>query len=229
VAQADGAQLYYSELKKFRTSQGGSPHIGPNAKLFGQQVTGLTSLIDLSNETGITGPVIVTEWVVEAGNRLWIVRSSQEVTNENDASSEQREKSANNDYQIDLTGMNLDVPSASLVAQERHSPGFDGLGSQSTNGDLPFPSWWNGDCDTNHYRAVAKRDAYPAGPIAPVAPVAPFDPSFPATPDPPGTSGRRPRITSRNSRRRSWHVSRRPPSRQGAHWRPQRSVTLMRI
>lgn len=77
IAQAGGAQLYRSTLYQYRLREGDHPQAGPVATLFGQQVTGEVSLMlgDTSQDFSST---VVVEWVVEAGQRLWIVRITQE-------------------------------------------------------------------------------------------------------------------------------------------------------
>ena len=69
---------YDLALRNYRLQQGGKVQDGPSATLFGQEVTGSRSLVDLFIDGPVSKPVVIDEWVVEAGDRLWIIRSSEE-------------------------------------------------------------------------------------------------------------------------------------------------------
>lgn len=78
VAQAGMAGQYRNLLQKYRIRQGGTPQPSQPITLFGKQVVGSTSLVKIKTNSDVEKPVLITEWVVEAGKRLWIVRASQE-------------------------------------------------------------------------------------------------------------------------------------------------------
>ena len=77
TAQPHSAEAYREQLAQHRRIQGGRPRSGPVATLFGQQVTGSASTVEIYVSVFAPQPVHIIEWVVEAGSRLWIVRISQ--------------------------------------------------------------------------------------------------------------------------------------------------------
>ena len=164
VAKSQGANLYRTLLRDHRRQQGGNLQPGPIATFFGEQVAGSVSVVRLTIGVSVARPVIIVEWVAEAGNRLWIFRVSQEVeTAENSVLQSQISPLVNSLESISLRSANVDAPSTSLAAGNT-PPIVDSQAVQQVSAeDLPFPSWWSGDCDTNNYRAAAGIDAYPLG------------------------------------------------------------------
>jgi hypothetical protein len=136
-------------------------------RLFGEDVVGSTSVVDLRIGSQEPTPVAITEWVVEAGERIWIVRASQEL------GSDSAEQTALLQCRQALSTMelksdDLHQPSTSLRATQRPVPreALDTtglLGSSSDGPDLPFPSWWSGECDINNYLVVTGQPSYPLG------------------------------------------------------------------
>jgi hypothetical protein len=164
TAQVNGAKIYRTALEEYRKRQGGSPQTGPTASLFGQQVAGSTSIVNLNIDVLTAKPVLIVEWVVEAGSRLWIIRASQEIKVEEDQPLQRQAQLLKSHlYHISLTSVNLDAPSTSFAARDSRLTIGDQPIQQAAAGDLPFPSWWNGDCDTNNYYAVTGISAYPLG------------------------------------------------------------------
>jgi len=81
VAQPGGATAHLAAMAKFRTDQGEAVQTGasgPTASIFGRSVRGQVSLVRVPVAADAPVPVVIVEWVVEAGPRLWIVRASQE-------------------------------------------------------------------------------------------------------------------------------------------------------
>jgi len=76
VATTGGVAAFKSALLHHRSSQGKILGQEPVAIIFGQRVIGVASLLDLPVEGSIPTAVVIHEWVVEAGERLWIVRVS---------------------------------------------------------------------------------------------------------------------------------------------------------
>jgi hypothetical protein len=82
-AQHGGATEYKAELIDSRVKKGEQVLTdlnGPVATIFGQQITGQVSLVETSVLRGTPTPLVVVEWVVEAGPRLWIVRVEKELS-----------------------------------------------------------------------------------------------------------------------------------------------------
>ncbi|MGC1378903.1 MAG: CHAP domain-containing protein, partial [Anaerolineales bacterium] len=165
VAQSGMAAQYRTLLQQYRQTQGGTPQPGPTAMLFGKSVVGSTSAVKINIDPSTLTPVLITEWVVEAGQRLWVVRASQEYDEKMTAS--QQASTANALLnQLSVSSSTLAQPSTLLqsLANESGATGAADNSIFSGASNLPVPSWWHGDCDTNYYypRSGHKK-AYPLG------------------------------------------------------------------
>ena len=154
-AHAQSEAIYRASLRDYRERQGGNPRVGPVANLFGEEVVGSISVVNLHIDGTVARPVAIVEWVVEAGNRLWIVRASEEISGGNTS------VFADSLDNIELSSPDSNRPSTSVAAMNR--PRRLVVDSSDSASDLPFPSWWDGDCDTNNYSAATGIEAYPLG------------------------------------------------------------------
>jgi hypothetical protein len=153
-------------LRGYRQDQDGNPADGPAAQLFGKEVAGSTSVVDLHVSGEELSPVAITEWVAEAGNRIWIVRASQELAG--GPVPLQLTSTAQLLSETVLRSKGFQETSTSLAAKDRRSPitGIDpqsDVAQESAASDLPSPSWWSGECDANNYYAATGVQAYPLG------------------------------------------------------------------
>jgi len=124
---------------------------GPTIIMFGERVVGRVSEANLDVDgTGIN-TIIMAEWTVDAGNRRWTVRMSEEQTlgispaafvdslGEAQLSSTTLANPSTRGTGAASRGGTGDQPPAPLHAQIRAAD------------DLPAPSWWNSaQCDSNH-------------------------------------------------------------------------------
>ena len=78
-AEAGIAGQYLQHLEDARLLQGGTVKEGPTASIFGSPVSSIASLVSLKIHGDSPSDVVIVEWVADAGNRLWIIRTSQEV------------------------------------------------------------------------------------------------------------------------------------------------------
>jgi len=159
IIEPNKTESYLNSLRSHRISQGGNPEPGPTATLFGQEATGIASTVDINIDVFDPKPVHIVEWVVEAGNRLWLLRISQEIQPMDALTSALEDESAML-VGINLSAENLDVPSTSL---ESHGATSLPLSTTISESDLPFPSWWLGDCDLNTYHDQTGIWPYPLG------------------------------------------------------------------
>ncbi len=166
-ADADSEEVYRAALRKYREGQGGDPATGAVTDLFGRQVAGLRSEVDLHIGGGGPTRLVITEWVVAAGDRIWIVRASQELetTAAIEAQSDDFLRSA---LDTKLTSDELDQPSTSLMAMDQGAPPLvvssdHMIAASSVGSELPLPPWWNGECDTDYYFEETGQGAYPLG------------------------------------------------------------------
>lgn len=154
---------YQEALREYRQLQGGTPTDGPVATFFGQEVTGIMTTVDLNLDVFTPKPVQIVEWVLEAGGRLWVIRASQEIQIMDPLSSSLASETTTIQLgSIQLSAENLDDPSTSAGLIDRLAAEVTVL-SEVTDADLPFPSWWDGDCDKNTYYAQTGILSYPLG------------------------------------------------------------------
>ncbi|MBN1260330.1 MAG: CHAP domain-containing protein [Anaerolineae bacterium] len=164
VATSGAADGYRAQLRKFRIEQGATLYPAPRVSAFGEQVPGLLSVAPLSLDGRTTTPVAIVEWVAEFAGRLWIIRAGQALT-------------ATGPYhpetQATLLGAALsDLTLAGVLGrtsltppdgQQQQQPVVQPDNIANQDGMLPFPDWWDGDCDTNHYREQTGIDTFPLG------------------------------------------------------------------
>ena len=144
-AAAPGLTAAYElALRNYRLQQGGMVQDGLVATLFGRQVTGLHTLVDLNIDGPLPKPVEIDEWVVEAGARLWIIRSSEEQTPGGRVLAPEYFPK-----EIVLSSSTLDTPST-VNDQPMRDPAL-GSNRMMMVADLPTPAWWHGDCDNETY------------------------------------------------------------------------------
>jgi len=144
IATFGGKTAYEDALRTARLQQGGNVQDGPTIVLFGQQITGLQTSLALYIDGPAPKPVMIDEWVVEAGERLWIVRWSQEQSPTVDSL-----ESGNFQPGLAVSSSNLDQPSK-IKEQPLNNSTFE-LNQNILAANLPTPAWWEGDCDNTTY------------------------------------------------------------------------------
>lgn len=168
VAGPGATGEYEEALQTFRESQGGIPQHAPIIKIFGQKAVGMSNLVSLK----INGPtpkyVSITEWVVEAGERMWILRVGQEVKDQaagEEAVDGLADLVLTTDDTLRRPSTLVDSPSLAETSRSVSDGGLE-VQTESATGDLPFPSWWNGsDCDNSHYQAVSGLSSFRLGAV----------------------------------------------------------------
>ncbi len=160
VARTGGVEQYRTALSQYRQEQGSQPQAGLAVSLFGQPVPGLVNLVKLNLDSPTLKPTLIVEWVVEAGNRLWIVRyaSEQPATTRDQGQLLPDELS-----QLTLSSLNLEVPTTLTPDQPAAAKSPQAVVAQP--GNLPTPAWWNGDCDYNTYYNRSGWSSYRLGAV----------------------------------------------------------------
>jgi len=159
AARSGRTEVYREALKAYRGRQRGDPRDGAMMRLFGEDVIGSTSVVSLHIRGEEPVPVSITEWVVEAGPRLWIVRASREL--EGSAAPQSLAPSFPHSA---LSSRNLSQPSSSLASMGQSMPPLgEAPGVAHGASDLSSPSWWDGVCDTVNFHAATGFPAYPLG------------------------------------------------------------------
>lgn len=158
TAQAGGAADYLAALRKYREAQGGKVESGPAANIFGTQVTGQVSRVNLNLISATPVPTLIVEWVTEAGSRIWIVRSAQAIDSEDGGV-----PSLNSPSDITISSNNLNAPTTVTAYRQPVDKPATQQPPASPN-SLPFPSWWNGNCDYyNYYYGSGGWNSYALG------------------------------------------------------------------
>jgi hypothetical protein len=166
-ARPGGAKEYQTALIGFREQQGADPQPGPVARLFGRKVVGTLSVVHLHVGGLDPAPVAVVEWVVEAGERLWIFRASQALSAEETAGQRKVTLPAQLEG-TEVSSPDPAAPSTSLAAaRSLQEPPLaielDARASRARGDDLPFPAWWDGECDYNYYSPLAEQGSFILG------------------------------------------------------------------
>jgi hypothetical protein len=169
IAAPGSAEQYREILQEIRIHQGGIIRPGPQIILFGTKITGSTSLVDLFIDGVDKEKVLITEWVYEVGKRVWIIRANQIYTGE--VTQERINNKINNLAGVSVDSPDVNKPSTSLVMlNKKPENDLETKVAVSSTSDLPFPSWWDGDCNVNNHPGsfplgVAYRGVKPCGPL----------------------------------------------------------------
>jgi hypothetical protein len=159
VLQTGQEQSYRELLQDFRMQQGGVRVGAPQMSLFGHSVSGATNILPLAADGVHSQPVRISEWLTEAGGRVWLVRLSENLPAATDSPLPQSIAEG-----MALSAPDPGAPSTSLSSLKAAPPATLSLPApQSVQTNLPFPTWWSGECDTNNYQAKNGRPAYPLG------------------------------------------------------------------
>ena len=177
IAGAGLKPTYDSALRNYRISQGGSVQDGSTITLFGQQITGSRSLVNLFIDGPVQKHVVIDEWVAEAGERLWIIRWSEEVST-SDLSA--LSGSSSGDLALESSSLNNPTTVNDQPAQNPGlAPGQDGMAGMAAT-----PSWWHGDCDyTTYYQGSGGIGSYRLSAVYLGIPACGPRPSYDAAPD----------------------------------------------
>ena len=163
VAGPGQQDVYRAALKAYREEQGGRPRDGAAIRLFGEDVIGSVSVVDLHIRGEEPVPVVITEWVVEAGPRLWIVRASKELKS-TEASQPLAALLVASVSGSSLRSSDLSAPSSSLATVQPPVSHLEDVPDVTTSiSHLPTPPWWDGECDTVNFSAATGSPAYPLG------------------------------------------------------------------
>ncbi len=114
--------------------------------LFGQVVPGRTVVLNNIARRYGTAQQMVTQWVLEAGSRVWLLR----LTSFSD-SFEVNSLSALLTQPLSMESIDLARPSVSLQIASQPVAFVAAQESINMAANLPTPGWWSGDCDVNNF------------------------------------------------------------------------------
>jgi hypothetical protein len=144
-------------LRQARVDQGAKTQAGPSAQLFGRSVESLVSTLTLPISGNSERSTRLTEWMVIAGERLWIFRASQPTALLGLAPADGLSVASDNLGAKSLSAAAMDRQAQ--LAANRQSVSISPASSDSYN--LPSPAWWGGDCDkSRYYRSMALGSSY---------------------------------------------------------------------
>jgi len=155
-AKSQGAGEYLIELKKRRAAQGDTnPLTAPEINIFGQDLPGIASIIQVNIDGPLPKPILVLDYVTEFDNRIWIVRLIEDLEANKKLNQPLPLLSLLGDLSISAISPNR--PSTSAVKE----PLAPAPKPQITAaGDYPPPPWWNGNtCDSSFYNARSSKPA----------------------------------------------------------------------
>lgn len=141
-----GAEI--SALQALRAMQNATPAKPISINFFGEPITGIANIVNLNLASTIPEPVIIHEWVARQAQRIWLLRISQRAN--------ARQVSAETLGALEIIPIDLNQPSISMASTLPKSA--MPTTSITTVGDLPLPSWWQGDCDVLNFPG-----SYPLG------------------------------------------------------------------
>ena len=177
VAKSGAEGQYRAILHAFRASQGAKTLAkGPELSIFGKMVSGETNLLKLPLYGTQIKTAVMTEYIVEAGQRLWLVRLTQEQISGGMTADAASTLFLSRLASINISSSTLNQPSTHRAAIAKEAKQFHPTFSQGAvrANNLPFPGWWSGTCDSNHYNPAIGWNAwqmnsgyngvYPCGP-----------------------------------------------------------------
>lgn len=159
VAEAGSATAARTDLQEFRDSQNAVHLAAPTTLLFGQEVVGDASLVDLSLDSPTPSPTVVLEWVADAGPRMWMVQAASEVPAGSAPASVSAAEAALSTLTVSAAPPALAAPTTIGGPLESGStppaPQPQPIQSLTAMEPVATPSWWSGLCDTNNYSAAS--------------------------------------------------------------------------
>ncbi len=142
---------YREALQGLRNQQGSITLHTQTAKMFSKDIDGISNKISLNVPGNEEQFLIIDEWITQLSNRVWLLRISQLAVNHTTSSSLYN--------YINVIDIDSNQPS---ISADLYNQKGDSNATTENNllaaGDLPFPSWWSGDCDVNNFPG-----SYPLG------------------------------------------------------------------
>ena len=141
-----GANSVREALITLRVEQGGIPSAAPILSLFGQNVRGNYSVVELPLGDSDYTSVLVAEWVVEANSKMWIIRTSKELDGESP-----------DEF--------LSYVEGATVSLSENSSAYSGNPKASSedahvvnNQDTIIVPWWVGECNVSNHPGSYRLD-----------------------------------------------------------------------
>lgn len=142
-AEPGGAETYRTALADYRIQQGGTPSPAPAISLFSQSIAGSYSIVDLMTDGENSQPTLIAEWVVEAEERLWIIRTSRDLSDGTSPAT----------FLDSLQGLTIEVDSTLAQSAVTLPPAItdEADKQEQSPATVPVPPWWNGNCNVGNH------------------------------------------------------------------------------
>lgn len=151
AARRGSAEIARSVLEDARREAGARVLARSRIAAFGRAVDADTSVVMLSFAGEEPRPVLIAEAVFEAGERLWVLRRAEQL-DARDAGAETKMVDRWVRDSVEIDAANLDAPTT-LQPDAAEDSLVDLLfPAVSASGNLPFPSWWSGNCDSGRVK-----------------------------------------------------------------------------
>ena len=169
VTESTSQETLHSVLIAARRLQDPAVHEGPTAHIFGQSVKGIVSNISLPGVGTPSQKTRLTEWLIIAGERLWIIRAIQanarallspETAIALDIESDHvgmQAKSSAADHVIHLPLISVQESLPTATATPTATPSY------MKPWLLPTPSFWSGNCDLGYYKYYGYYNSFSLG------------------------------------------------------------------
>ena len=112
--------------------------------IFNQKAAGRAAAVINTNASFSKPYLVISQWVVEAGDRVWLIRQNSYQDNYSEMSIQGTSQA------LEVIGSGLETASLSLQIASQLAANIQPDITMSA-ADLPVPSWWNGDCDVNNF------------------------------------------------------------------------------
>lgn len=155
-AEPGAVATYAAELYRFRAAQGAQIDThGTPAVMFGQRVSALVSVVPIDLYGKPQTPTLIAEWVVEAGNRLWLLRASRELPAAADLGAPETGDVLRTLEGLSLDSATLDRPSTLGRTASDAAPAFAAAEPDAITPTNGYAPWWNNtDCDDTQFYAA---------------------------------------------------------------------------
>ncbi|HDQ74100.1 MAG TPA: CHAP domain-containing protein, partial [Chloroflexi bacterium] len=150
IPEGEKYTSYSQALENTRQYQNSVSQESREIYMFGKKMRSISNLISLNINRNTKEPVIIHEWLTQSDERLWVFRISY------------GQESDFADLRLQDVSISMEIPQT--VSHFFDQPIPEQLASSPitsmTPNDLPFPPWWNGDCNVNNFPG-----SYPLGGI----------------------------------------------------------------
>ncbi|HXA30499.1 MAG TPA: putative Ig domain-containing protein [Candidatus Angelobacter sp.] len=130
-----------------RQHQGAIPIGSPTATIFGQQILGAAYEVTSHFSSMAQQAVVVSEWLAEAGGRVWLARATAEISGGFSSTDVLAEI-----QQVAMSSANLTTTTALAAPPDV---------VQASANAVPTPPWWSGACDDTNYYAGSQKLGWP--------------------------------------------------------------------